>query len=116
MPDNAPRWLDASAAAAYLTMTQAAFLRRVASGTFPKPNHAGGIKTPRWDRLALDATFEAGIDSTDARTVFQGIADDIAAKGSARRTHRAAYSGGRDGQRVPLRATEAEDSHPRGGG
>jgi hypothetical protein len=92
MPDRAePRWLDAAGAAAYVSMTETAFRRRVSLGTFPKPNLAAGSQSPRWDRLALDATFDGGADSTDARTAFQGLANEIAAEG--RRSRRQARPG-----------------------
>lgn len=50
-----PRWLDAAGAAAHLSLTESAFLRRVRAGVFPRPTYGAGAATPRWDRLALDA-------------------------------------------------------------
>jgi hypothetical protein len=89
-------------------MTQAAFLRRVTAGTFPRPSYAAGAQSPRWDRLALDASFEGGADSTDAETAFRGLADEIAAEGSKGRTHRPARAGRRHGQGIPLRPAQAQ--------
>lgn len=103
-----PRWLDRSAAAAYVCMSESAFCRRVALGKFPKPTLAAGEQSPRWDRLALDAAFDAGVDSTDARTAFQGLADEIAAKGTKGATSRAPHPGGRKPERIPLRRLQGQ--------
>jgi predicted DNA-binding transcriptional regulator AlpA len=75
-----PRWLDASSAASYVSMTESAFRRRVSQGIFPKPAMAAGTQSPRWDRFALDSAFDAGASSTDATLAFQGLANEIAAK------------------------------------
>jgi hypothetical protein len=78
------RWLDAAAAAAYCTLTEAGFRRRVRAGLFPKPNYAAGAASPRWDRQALDAKFAGGSESTDVAAVFKSLADEIAAAGGLR--------------------------------
>lgn len=92
MSDKAdPRWLDASAAAAYVSMTESAFRRRVSLGKFPKPNLSAGIQSPRWDRLALDASFNAGAASTDAEKAFRGAIDEIR-RGKRRRSRSSAYA------------------------
>lgn len=103
-----PRWLDAAGAAAHLSLTESAFLRRVRAGVFPRPTYGAGAATPRWDRLALDAKLGAGIDSTDARTAFQGFADAIAAKGKgpSRPADSQAYSGRRKRERISLRTVQ----------
>jgi hypothetical protein len=73
-----PRWFDAAGAAAYVSLTESAFRRRVASGVFPKPTYFAGQMSPRWDRLALDAAFGGGVESTDTRTAFKGLVDALA--------------------------------------
>ena len=42
-----PRWLDCAAAAAYCSLTEAGFRRRVRSGVSPKPSRAAGEASPR---------------------------------------------------------------------
>lgn len=42
-----PRWLDRAEAAAYVSMSEAAFSRRVTLGRLPKPNHAAGEQSRR---------------------------------------------------------------------
>ncbi len=99
---NDPRWLDAAGAAAHLSLTESAFLRRVRTGVFPRPTYGAGPATPRWDRLALDAKLDADVYSTDAAQAFRGLADEIAAKGATRRSRKALRREGRGGQGVPL--------------
>ena len=48
--------MRADRAAAYLSMSQSAFLRLVEEGLMPKPVKIKGITT--WDRFELDAAFE----------------------------------------------------------
>ena len=79
-----PRWLDCAAAAAYCSLTEAGFRRRVRSGVFPKPSRAAGDSTPRWDRLALDAKFEGRVQAPDAAAIFKRVCDEIAATGGKR--------------------------------
>ena len=46
---TAPRCLDVTAAAVYLSITEAAFRRRVASGGLSAPSSAIEERTPRWE-------------------------------------------------------------------
>lgn len=89
-----PRWLDTSAAARYLSITEAHFRRLVADGTLPGANYTLGKRTPRWRADSLDATMEPSAASTDIRTSVQAIANQIEAEGRARRE---AQAGRRDG-------------------
>ena len=52
-----PRGLRAARAAAYLGMSESSFLSLVAEGRMPKPKKLRGMAI--WDRLELDAAFEA---------------------------------------------------------
>lgn len=52
-----PRGLRAARAAAYLGMSETSFLALVADGLLPKPKRVKGMAI--WDRLELDAAFEA---------------------------------------------------------
>lgn len=52
-----PRGLDRDSAARYLGITPTAFDDAVRFGTLPRPRRLSG--TPVWDRLALEAAFEA---------------------------------------------------------
>jgi predicted DNA-binding transcriptional regulator AlpA len=51
-----PRAMRADRAAAYLSMSQSAFLRLVEEKLMPDPVKIKGMTT--WDRLELDAAFE----------------------------------------------------------
>ena len=79
MPD-APRWLDAPAAAAHLSMRVDAFLRAVKAGTFPTPSRHIGPRTPRWDRISLDSAM-AGAASNDIGAAIHAVAEEIRAGG-----------------------------------
>jgi predicted DNA-binding transcriptional regulator AlpA len=80
------RWLDADAAADHLSLRIDAFYRAVRAGRLPKASHHLGIRTPRWDRSALDAAMLCGgTASTDTRTAIDGLAEEIKAEGRARR-------------------------------
>lgn len=85
----APRWLDAAAAADYLSMREPAFQKAVKAGTVPKPSRHLGPRTPRWDRLALDAVM-SGNTATDTRSVVDALAEEIQTQGRARRQTQAA--------------------------
>ena len=51
-----PRAMRADRAAAYLDLSEAAFLRLVEEGLMPPPVRIKGAVT--WDRLQLDAAYE----------------------------------------------------------
>jgi predicted DNA-binding transcriptional regulator AlpA len=80
------RWLDADAAADHLSLRIDAFYRAVRSGRFPKATRHLGTRTPRWDRSALDAAMTGGTASTDTRTAFDALAEEIKEEGRARRS------------------------------
>jgi len=75
------RWLDAGAAADYLSIRVDAFLRAVRDGKIPRPSHHLGVRTARWDRNLLDATMSGGTASTDTRSAFDALAEEIKAQG-----------------------------------
>jgi predicted DNA-binding transcriptional regulator AlpA len=60
-----PRGLRAPRAAAYLGMGESSFLALVADATLPKPKRIRGMTI--WDRLELDAAFEALTDEEQIR-------------------------------------------------
>ena len=82
-----PRWLDAPAAAAYLSLREDAFLRAVKAGTCPQASRHLGPRTPRWDREALDAAMTGG-GHTDARSAFDAMAQETLAKAAQGRKSR----------------------------
>lgn len=87
MPMGEARWLDAGDAAAHLSLRLDAFLRAVRDGRVPKPSHHLGARTARWDRIALDTVMMgASTASTDARTAFDALAEEIKAEGRSRRS------------------------------
>jgi hypothetical protein len=85
MPDIAPRWLNPEAAAAYISVRVDALPRLVRQGRIPAPDRSLGEKSPRWDRLALDAAFNGGTASTDPRIAVQALVEKMAQEGRARR-------------------------------
>jgi predicted DNA-binding transcriptional regulator AlpA len=64
-----PRAMRAERAAAYLSMSPAAFLRLVDAGTMPAPVRVGGITM--WDRLDLDAALDNLKDHGAQNTVHR---------------------------------------------
>ena len=85
MNAESPRWLDPEAAARYLSVRPDALPRLVRAGRIPPPSYALGERSPRWDRVALDARFDGGTASTDPRAASQAIAQKIITEGRARR-------------------------------
>jgi hypothetical protein len=51
-----PRWLDAEAAADYLSLRVDAFTRAVGAGRVPAPSRHLGPRTPRWPGRARYST------------------------------------------------------------
>lgn len=84
-----PRWLDADGAAAYISVRVDALSRLVKQGRIPKPDYTLGSRSPRWDRLALDAAFNGGAASTDIRTAVQAGVEKIIQASRTRRQARA---------------------------
>lgn len=85
-----PRWLDADAAADYLSLRVDAFLRAVNAGTIPKPSRHLGPRRPRWDRDALDSVMIGGTASTNTRIAVDALAEEIEAEGRKGRPAQAA--------------------------
>lgn len=54
-----PRGMDADRAAAYCGVSRTTFLEGVKSGDWPPPRDLGGGRIFRWDRLDLDAAWDA---------------------------------------------------------
>lgn len=89
------RWLDLTAASAYLSLRPDSFARKVKVGIIPEPSTQLGERTPRWDRGALDTTMSGGVGSTNARQAVNSLAAQIEAAGGKNLPH----PRGRDGQR-----------------
>lgn len=94
-----PRWLDAEAAAAYISVRPDTLQRLVRQGRIPRPEYPLGPRTPRWDRAALDAVFEGGTASTDPKVASQAVVQKIIEAGRARRSQGA---GRRHRENLPL--------------
>lgn len=62
-----PRLLRADRAAAYLDMSERAFLRLVREGKLPKPKRFNGIVA--WDRYRLDACVDDADDDVADNSV-----------------------------------------------
>jgi hypothetical protein len=83
------RWLNAEATAKYISVRVDALSRLVRQGRIPEPNRSLGVRSPRWDRLALDATFEGGSDSTNIDELVRAGVEQILREGGTRRRKRA---------------------------
>ena len=83
------RWLDADAAADHLSLRIDAFYRAVRQGRIPAASRHLGVRTPRWDRDALDAVMIGGTASTDTRKAFDALAEEIKAERKGRTSHAA---------------------------
>lgn len=79
------RWLDADAAARYISVRVDALPRLVRQGRIPYPDYTLGPRSPRWDRLALDAAFEGGSASTNVEQMVKAGVQKIIQEGRARR-------------------------------
>lgn len=102
---DATRWLDAEAAARYLSVRPDALPRLVRAGRIPPPFKTLGDRSPRWDRLALDAAFDGGVASTDPSKAVEALVQKMQAEGRARRE---ANAGRRDGAGISLRSTQGK--------
>ncbi len=58
MAEEAARWLDREALAAYISVRVDEVRKLLRAGRLPTPSHHLGPKSPRWDRAAVDACFE----------------------------------------------------------
>lgn len=81
------RWLDPEAAAQYICVRTDALRRLVKQGRIPAPSYALGPRSPRWDRLALDAAFEQH-GAVNVRAAVQELAAKIIAEGNAKRARK----------------------------
>ncbi len=75
MPE--PRWLDREAAAAYMSVRVDEMARLERRGKLPPASYHLGPRTPRWDRLALDAVFTGTVASTDPSIAVAALVEDI---------------------------------------
>lgn len=76
-----PRWLDKEALARHLCVRVSSIGRLVEQGRIPAPSYHLGPRLPRWDRLTVDATLEAGLASQDATQAVHALAQEIRAAG-----------------------------------
>ena len=60
------RWLDSEATARRLCVRVDRLSRLVRAGKIPKPDYHLGCRSPRWDKLAIDAVFQGGFSSSGA--------------------------------------------------
>lgn len=85
-----PRWMNPEQTARYISVRIDALSRLVRQGRIPQPNYALGPRSPRWDRLALDAAFEGGSASTNIDELVKAGVAKILQTGRARRSSPAA--------------------------
>lgn len=79
------RWLNPEATAKYICVRVDALPRLVRLGRIPAPKKTLGDRSPRWDRLALDASFEGGSNSTNVDEMVREGVQKILGTGRARR-------------------------------
>ena len=79
MAEEAARWLDREALAAYISVRVDEVQRLLRAGKLPTPSYHLGPKSPRWDRLAVDACFEgrAGPSAESAEVAVQALVEKI---------------------------------------
>lgn len=92
------RWLTREDAARYLSLSQAAFTRRVREGILPQG--VGTLGHLRWDKAALDAAMTGAALPRSPEDVADAIAAEIRAKAKGRPQ----APGRRHHQGIPLRA------------
>ena len=98
MADLAPRWLHPEAAAAYVGRRVDELPRLVKRGLLPKPSFHFGPRSPRYDRLQLDALFTDASASAEIDSAVDEAVHEIL--GAARRPSPAR---GRQREGIPLR-------------
>lgn len=79
------RWMNPEQTARYISVRVDALSRLVRQGRIPRPNYDLGPRSPRWDRLALDAAFEGGSASTNIDEMVKAGVSKILQAGRARR-------------------------------
>lgn len=57
------RWLDSEQTAAYICVRVDRLPRLAKAGKIPKPDYSLGVRSPRWDRVAIDKSFGSGAGS-----------------------------------------------------
>lgn len=79
MAEEAPRWLTREALGQYVGVRVDYVARLVKAGKLPAPSYHFGPKTPRWDRLAVDALFEghSSFIGESADAAVQRVVDAI---------------------------------------
>ena len=77
---DAPRWLDAQAAARHLCLREDAFTRKVRAGVIPAGSYALGERTPRWLSSDLDTLMRPDVGSTSPRMAVQALVEKIQAR------------------------------------
>jgi len=70
MPAIEPRWLNPADAAAYIGRHRDELKRLVRAGKIPPPSYHFGPRSPRYDRLALDALFTGTKAANDLDAAF----------------------------------------------
>ena len=98
--DEGKRWLKAEDAATYVGVRVDQLRRLVRVGKIPAPSYSLGPKSPRWDRLALDAVFEVKQAKPDHVT-SSGMASALLAEYNAKRRRKEQVEAFRRREPVP---------------
>lgn len=77
------RWLDRDALAVHICVRVDELPRLLRAGKLPEPSYHLGPKSPRWDRLAVDARFAGSVASLDPSTAVAALVQEILDGGPA---------------------------------
>ncbi len=75
--EDAARWLSPSAAAAYLGVRVDSLPKLVKAGRVPPPTYTLGQRSPRYDRLALDAALSGKQSEDETNSMSKAIHESI---------------------------------------
>lgn len=74
------RWLDREALARHISVRVDYLPRLVKAGKLPPPSYHLGPKSPRWDRVVVDAQFTGGVTcpAQELDALVQEVANELA--------------------------------------
>jgi hypothetical protein len=84
MAEEPPRWLDRDALAVHISVRVDEVRKLLRAGKLPTPSYHLGPRSPRWDRLAVDACFAGEAASADPEVAVQGVVQKILEGGYVR--------------------------------
>jgi hypothetical protein len=104
VPDIEARWLSPEQTATYVGRRVDELPRLLRAGKLPLPSYHFGPRSPRYDRMALDALF---LESAPSGELDIEQAEQKAVNGILERARRKKDSSGRFRKGIPLRQGQA---------